>query len=239
MNKKRNMKAFGIAILILIIAFALMQGYSNKNAPSVEKFSEETQPVSEEETIFDIIKEEEAESESLEEVVYSSEETKSLEEEIEKSEEKEQILDKPKDEQSEKISSDLEEEFFCMLSVRCDSVLENMEKLAYGKEDIIPTDGIIFPEQKVFFSEGESAFDILLREMKASQIHLEFVQTPMYNSAYIEGISNLYEFDCGASSGWQYRVNGVKPTYGCSQYKVEKGDKIEFFYSCNFLAEEN
>lgn len=35
--------------------------------------------------------------------------------------------------------------------------------------------------------------------------------TPAYNSAYIEGIGNLYEFDCGNLSGWMYSVNGVWP----------------------------
>ncbi len=121
----------------------------------------------------------------------------------------------------------------CTLTVRCDAVLQNMEKLTKGKETIVPKDGVIYPEQRVKFSQGESAFDVLYREMREHNIHFEFVKTPMYNSIYIEGIGNLYEFDCGDTSGWMYRVNGEKPNYGCSQYEVQDGDSIVFYYSCS------
>lgn len=120
----------------------------------------------------------------------------------------------------------------CTLLVRCDSVLSHLELLPDEKKELIPKNGIIFPEQTVTFSEGESVFDVLYRELRNRNIHFEFVSTPMYDSVYIEGIGNLYEFDCGASSGWMYQINGEKPTYGCSQYQLKVGDKIEFFYSC-------
>ena len=59
------------------------------------------------------------------------------------------------------------------------------------------------------------------------------MNTPVYNSAYIEGISNLYEFDCGERSGWMYKVNGWFPNYGCSRYELKNGDKIEWVYTCD------
>ena len=40
--------------------------------------------------------------------------------------------------------------------------------------------------------------------MKKNKIHMEFENTPLYNSAYVEDIANLYEFDCGELSGWMY-----------------------------------
>ena len=55
----------------------------------------------------------------------------------------------------------------------------------------------------------------------------------MYNSAYIEGINNLYEFDCGELSGWMYKVNGWFPNYGCSRYQLKEGDVIEWVYTCD------
>lgn len=120
-------------------------------------------------------------------------------------------------------------ELICTLSVRCDNAVgKSIEKAA-----AIPTDGVIFPEQKVVFHEGESVFNVLVREMKKNKIHLEFVNTPVYNSAYIEGISNLYELDCGERSGWMYKVNGWFPNYGCSRYELENGDKIEWVYTCD------
>ena len=135
------------------------------------------------------------------------------------------------------FEAEITESLYCTLLVRCDSVLENIELLSESKRQIIPKDGIILPEQKVEYSDGESVFDILLRELRKRKIHLEFVKTPMYNSVYIEGIGNLYEFDCGDMSGWKYSVNGEKPTYGCSQYMVKNGDKILFYYTTNYLKD--
>ena len=66
-------------------------------------------------------------------------------------------------------------------------------------------------------------FNVLQREMRKAGIHMEFEDTPMYNSAYIEGINNLYEFDCGELSGWMYKVNGWFPNYGCSRYQLKGG----------------
>lgn len=121
----------------------------------------------------------------------------------------------------------------CTLSVRCDTILDNTARLDPEKLEILPSDGVIFAEQTVVFRDGESVFDLLVREMKESKIHLEFVNTPMYNSAYIEGIANIYEFDVGELSGWMYRVNGVFPNYGCSLYTLSDGDKVEFVYTCD------
>lgn len=123
--------------------------------------------------------------------------------------------------------------YSCTLSIRCDTILDNMEDFNTDKESVLPSDGIIFAEKTVTFYEGESVFDVLLRETKNSKIHMEFEETPMYNSNYIEGINNLYEFDCGPLSGWMYRVNGWFPNYGCSRYQLEDGDVIEWLYTCD------
>ena len=122
--------------------------------------------------------------------------------------------------------------YTCTLTVRCDTILDNWDWLDPAKTDLVPADGVIFPETTVTFYEGESVFNLLQREMKKAGIHLEFVNTPMYNSAYIEGISNLYEFDCGELSGWTYRVNGWFPNYGCSRYQLQPGDTVEWLYTC-------
>ena len=97
----------------------------------------------------------------------------------------------------------------------------------------ITLESIIYATQTVTFNEGESVFDVLLREMQKNKIHMEFVMTPIYNSNYVEGINNLYEFDCGELSGWMYRVNGWFPNYGCSRYVLEDGDVIEWIYTCD------
>ena len=87
------------------------------------------------------------------------------------------------------------------------------------------------------FTEGESVFDVLKRVCRENKIHMEFSETPVYQSAYIEGIGNFYEFDCGEGSGWMYRVNGEFPNYGCSRYTLADGDTVEWVYTCDFGAD--
>lgn len=130
-----------------------------------------------------------------------------------------------------------DKELTCTLSVRCDTILNNIGRLDKDKAALVPPDGVIFAEKTVTFYEGESVFNVLVREMKRSKIHMEFENTPLYNSAYIEGIANLYEFDCGELSGWMYRVNGWFPNYGCSRYRLRDGDKIEWIYTCDLGAD--
>jgi hypothetical protein len=121
----------------------------------------------------------------------------------------------------------------CTLTIRCDTVLDNTDKLAVGIADIVPESGVILSATKVSFSEGGSVFDILQQQTRDSNIHLEFVYTPAAKSAYIEGIGNLYEKDCGELSGWLYKVNGSFPSLGCSGYLLADGDSVEFVYTCD------
>lgn len=121
----------------------------------------------------------------------------------------------------------------CTFSISCATILDNMDKLDKEKVELVPKDGWILKPTKIEFYEGESVYDILLRVCKDKKIHLETTFTPMYNSVYLEGISNLYEFDCGGQSGWMYSVNDWFPNYGCSRYVVQNGDTIEFKYTCN------
>ncbi len=121
----------------------------------------------------------------------------------------------------------------CSLSVTCRTILDNMDSLRDGKASLIPDNGIILSKTSVKFNEGETAFNVLQRELKREKIHLEHTSAPIYNSIYIEGINNIYEFDCGETSGWMYRVNNTFPNYSSGHYTVKSGDNIEFIYTCN------
>ncbi len=123
--------------------------------------------------------------------------------------------------------------YTCTLSVRCDTILDNIKYLDKEKVELVPEDGVIFKATKVTFYEGESVFNVLRREMKKNKIHMEFEDTPIYNSAYIEGINNLYEYDVGELSGWMYKVNDWFPNYGCSRYQLKDGDVVEWLYTCD------
>lgn len=125
----------------------------------------------------------------------------------------------------------------CTVSISCATILENLDRLNAEKADLIPADGVLLAPTAVEFTEGESIFDVLKRVCRENKIHMEFSETPVYQSAYIEGIGNLYEFDCGEGSGWMYRVNGEFPNYGCSRYPLQDGDTVEWVYTCDFGAD--
>lgn len=80
--------------------------------------------------------------------------------------------------------------------------------------------------QKVTIKEGESVMDVLGRFYRDNGI-----QVGIRNWNYVAGINNLYEFDKGAESSWLYRINGVFPSYGASQYTLKFGDTIEWMYT--------
>ena len=128
---------------------------------------------------------------------------------------------------------DVETEYTCTISISCETILDHMDKCAESKKALVPEDGIILPATEVTFSEGESVYDVLQRVCKENKIHMESSFTPVYNSAYIEGIHNLYEYDVGKLSGWMYAVNGWYPNYGCSRYQLKDGDVVEWRYTCD------
>ena len=130
------------------------------------------------------------------------------------------------------------EKLTCSITIRCDTILNNMDNLDPAKAPYVPDNGVILREVTVEFEEGETVFDVLNRVCKQYNIPIEYSWTPMYDSYYIEGINNLYEFDCGSESGWMYKVNGWFPNYGCSSYYLTGGEKIVWCYTCNGLGED-
>ncbi len=130
--------------------------------------------------------------------------------------------------------------YTCTISISCDTILNNWDawdewdaETAAAKKPLVPADGVILSATTASFSEGESVYDVLQRVCRENGIHMEASWTPMYNSAYVEGINNLYEFDVSQGSGWMYRVNGWFPNYGCSRYALQNGDVVEWVYTCD------
>lgn len=122
---------------------------------------------------------------------------------------------------------------YCTIEIRCNTILNNMDRLPKGKASYIPKDGVILPPTKVQIKENENVFDILKRATRSKGIQMEFRNDPLYSGAYVEGINHLYEFDGGELSGWMYKVNGWFPNYGCSRYNVKENDYISWNYTCN------
>lgn len=122
---------------------------------------------------------------------------------------------------------------FCSLTIDCSTILNNKKKLKKGKESLIPANGIILQCSSVEIQESDTVMDILIRELKANGIALEYTYSPIYKTDYVEGINNIYQMDCGSLSGWMYEVNGSFPNYGASTYKVQDGDQIGWHFTCN------
>ncbi|MDD6191139.1 MAG: DUF4430 domain-containing protein [Firmicutes bacterium] len=121
----------------------------------------------------------------------------------------------------------------CTIQIQCKSILSNMGNLKEGKNRYVPSNGVILATSKVEFNDGDTAYDVTKRACSTAGIQIEAAYTPAYGSYYVEGINHLYEFDCGETSGWMYKVNGWAPNYGCSEYKLEDGDSIVWYYTCS------
>ena len=123
-------------------------------------------------------------------------------------------------------------DYTCLFEIECRTILSNMDKLSKDKKECVPNDGVLFSAE-TGFDKGESVYDILKRVCDENGIQLETSYSPAFATRYIEGIGNLYEFDCGTASGWMYTVNGEYMNYGCSSCIVSDGDKIVIRYTCN------
>ena len=128
--------------------------------------------------------------------------------------------------------SELDMPYECTVTIVCDTILDNWDKLEVAKQEFVPDDGVILATVKVPFAQGETAFDTLVRACQAYDIQLEYSWTPLYDSYYIEGINHIYEFDCGSESGWMYKVDGWSPNYGCSSFVLQGGENIVWCYTC-------
>lgn len=244
MKNHKNILIFAvIAILILTAAFFAGGGEKDEVRSSVEPsisptptIVAEVLPTESEEQLPEMSGVQQSEAGTTQTPLPTPSQT----EIVQKNEDKEKTVEARSAEQThvpvqnvEPKKNEVTNEKKCSLTVRCDTILKNSDKLNPSKSSLVPSDGLIFHEDDVVFYDGESVFNVLSREMRKNKIHMEFMSTPIYNSAYIEGIANLYEFDCGELSGWMYRVNGEFPNFGSSRYILADGDKIEWLYTCD------
>ena len=125
----------------------------------------------------------------------------------------------------------------CTLEIRCDTLLDNLDQLPPEKAALVPEDGILLAVTEAEFTGGDTVFDVFRQVLREKKIHFEYVDASAYDSVYIEGIGNLYEYDCGPQSGWIYFVNDTHPGLGCSGYTLADGDTVVFHYTCDLGAD--
>lgn len=210
MNDKTKKLLWILSASILIAAFFLMGGCSNNT--EVQAPPNEAPPVSTSTAIEDEIQDEPEDAKVIDSSTQNDSSTK----------------------EQKKPEMVIEKKLTCEITITCESLVANPEALPSGKRELIPANGTILATKKMNFKQGESVFDILARATRDNGIHMEFVKTPIYNSAYIEGIHNIYEFDGGEGSGWMYSVNGAFPQKGASTYIIQANDRIHWAYSCDF-----
>lgn len=73
--------------------------------------------------------------------------------------------------------------------------------------------------------QGATVFDALESVCADNGLAIEYKR-----KTYIEGIGGLKALDCGASSGWTYRVNGELIMKAASKCELNDGDRIEWIY---------
>lgn len=124
----------------------------------------------------------------------------------------------------------------CYVNVDCKDILGNMEDFVPEKTDILPKDGIILTDAEIEIYDGDTALSVTERALKEEKIHIDVLASSL-GTSYIKGIGNIYEGDCGAMSGWSYKVNGESPDVGADNYIISAGDKIEWVYICSWDME--
>ena len=102
------------------------------------------------------------------------------------------------------------------------------ESYTSGHKDItfIKTQNVVVPKNSTVK---------YLTELMLNNNGIKFTST----GKYISQINGIGEFDNGPKSGWMYKVNGVIVNTGYADKKLSDGDKIVWFYTDNYLTEEN
>lgn len=118
----------------------------------------------------------------------------------------------------------------CTVSIDCSSVLDNMDNLKQGHETFVPHDGIIMNTTSVTVSGTATVYDAVKLACDKNGVTMNVSSSGF--GKYIAGFNNIDEKDCGAASGWKYKVNGTYPSKSCDKYKLNNGDSIVFLYTC-------
>lgn len=158
------------------------------------------------------------------------------EEEKEKEKEKEENNTKDDENKEEKEQNEEQEEQkskekTVTLTIRCDTAVKKGMHKDPKFKGIVPPSGVILSTTRFRIKEGDTVLNVLEAARDKYKIHMRYTGTK--ESAYVEGINNLYEFDGGRWSGWMYSVNGWYPNYGAGVYVLQSGDVIEWNYTCD------
>ncbi len=134
---------------------------------------------------------------------------------------KETTTQKPAETTTEKETETKPAEISITLSITCKNAVQ------YGNTSV-PQNGVILSSKTYTAEEGATVFDALKALCEKNGIALKYDKP-----YYIQGIGGLNEKDCGAGSGWMYRVNGATPMKAANKYILADGDEVEWYYVTN------
>lgn len=122
------------------------------------------------------------------------------------------------------------------LAIDVSDILKNYDSLDKGlqSDEFVPKSGKILEAKSYEVTDGMTAYDLLKKAAEDNNIKLDAKNTDY--GMYVEGINSVAAGSCGQNSGWMYSVNGKDPGVGADAYKLQAGDKVEFFYICDYNA---
>lgn len=95
------------------------------------------------------------------------------------------------------------------------------------------TNEIILEPTEQEIVEGETALEALIAITKQHGIQLDY-RGGKGATTFIQGIGNVYEFDRGVGSGWEFRINDKFPDRSAGIVTLCKGDHIEWVYTTDY-----
>ena len=114
----------------------------------------------------------------------------------------------------------------CINAINSEKLADNIRKFTWGWHNIRENRSVIYRGGILFRNFRK-------RIEKWRNTDWSSINAGKQKAYILEGINNLYEFDCGKQSGWMYTVNGDVPNVSCSEYKIKENDEIKFQYTCN------
>lgn len=122
------------------------------------------------------------------------------------------------------------------LSIDVSDILKNYDSLDKGlqSEEFVPKSGKILEAKGYEITDGMTVYDLLTKAAADNNIKVDAKKSEY--GMYVEGINSVAAGSCGKTSGWMFSVNGKDPGVGADACKLKAGDKVEFFYICDYNA---
>ena len=118
----------------------------------------------------------------------------------------------------------------CYVTIDCHTAVSSAE-LSGDIRELQPENGMVLEKYAVGITEGMNAMEAFEATCKANKLQFEYAT--MSGMKYVDGINNLYSYDCGDLSGWYSLYNGESPSVGMSEIRVEKDAELLLIYSCD------